>query len=125
MAKASSLGFGVSKPWVEERYDFVLDSGYRFWRVRVKSTTSTVPPGYLVRFMGKNQAPYNHREIDFAVAYLVPGGRMVCHSGEVAEGTEHDDFLSAAEREVEVGEVSRSAGARWLVLMMKTGRARL
>ena len=36
---------------------------------------------------------------------------MVCHSGEVAEGTEHDDFLSAAEREVEVGEVSRSVVA--------------
>jgi hypothetical protein len=62
----------VSKPWVEERYDFVLDSGYRFWRVQVKSTTSNVPPGYLVRFMGKNQAPYNDREIDFALAYLVP-----------------------------------------------------
>jgi hypothetical protein len=56
LAKASSLGFGVSKPWVEEHYDFVLDSGYRFWRVPVKSTTSTVPPGYLVRFMGKNGA---------------------------------------------------------------------
>jgi hypothetical protein len=33
LAKASSLGFGVSKPWVEQRHDFVLDSGYRFWRV--------------------------------------------------------------------------------------------
>jgi hypothetical protein len=72
LAKASSLGFGVSKPWIEERYDFVLDSGYRFWRVQVKSTRTTVPPGYLVRFMGKNQAPYSDKEIDFAVAYLVP-----------------------------------------------------
>ena len=34
MAKASSLGFGVSKPWVEKRHDFVLDSGYRFCRVQ-------------------------------------------------------------------------------------------
>ena len=31
-----------------------------------------MPPGYLVRFVGKNQAPYNDRVIDFAVAYLVP-----------------------------------------------------
>jgi hypothetical protein len=72
LAKASSLGFGVSKPWIEERYDFILDSGYRFWRVQVKSTRTTVPPGYLVRFTGNHLAPYNDKEIDFVVAYLVP-----------------------------------------------------
>jgi hypothetical protein len=33
LAKAASLGFGVSKSWVEERYGFVLDSGYRSWCV--------------------------------------------------------------------------------------------
>jgi len=34
LAKASGLGFGVACPWATERYDFVLDSGYGFWRVR-------------------------------------------------------------------------------------------
>ena len=37
--KASSLGFGVAKPFGDnERYDFILDSGERLWRVQVKST---------------------------------------------------------------------------------------
>ena len=39
MLKAAGLGFGVAKPWGEsERYDFVLDTGKKFWRVQVKST---------------------------------------------------------------------------------------
>ena len=39
MFKAAGLGFGVAKPWGDsERYDFILDSGERFWRVQVKST---------------------------------------------------------------------------------------
>jgi hypothetical protein len=36
--KAASLGFGVARPHGDsERYDFILDSGERFWRVQVKS----------------------------------------------------------------------------------------
>jgi len=38
MLKAVSLGFGVAKPWGDsERYDFILDTGTRLWRVQVKS----------------------------------------------------------------------------------------
>ena len=38
--KAASLGFGVAKPYGDkERYDFILDSGERFWRVQVRSTS--------------------------------------------------------------------------------------
>jgi hypothetical protein len=34
LAKVTSLGFGVSKTWGDsERYDFILDSGKRLWRV--------------------------------------------------------------------------------------------
>ena len=37
--KAASLGFGAAKPYGDnERYDFILDSGERFWRVQVRST---------------------------------------------------------------------------------------
>src|SRR5438477_12810869 len=38
--KAASLGFIVAKPYGDnERYDFVVDSGQRLWRVQVKSTS--------------------------------------------------------------------------------------
>ena len=38
LLKATSLGFGVAKPWGDsERYDFILDSRERLWRVQVKS----------------------------------------------------------------------------------------
>jgi hypothetical protein len=37
--KAVGLGFRVTKPWGDsERYDFVLDSGTRLWRVQIKCT---------------------------------------------------------------------------------------
>jgi PD-(D/E)XK nuclease superfamily protein len=37
--KAVKLGFRVTKPWNDsERYDFVLDSGRRLWRVQIKCT---------------------------------------------------------------------------------------
>jgi hypothetical protein len=33
--KAAALGFGVAKPYGDsERYDFILDSGERLWRVQ-------------------------------------------------------------------------------------------
>jgi hypothetical protein len=38
LAKATSLGFGVAKTWGEsERYDFMVDSGHKLWRIQVKS----------------------------------------------------------------------------------------
>src|SRR5216684_8264623 len=34
--KASSLGFGVSKPWGDsEPYDLIVDSGSGLWRIQV------------------------------------------------------------------------------------------
>jgi hypothetical protein len=73
VAKASSLGFGVAKPWGGERYDFIVDSGHCFWRVQVKSTRSVRASGeYGVRVAGGRMAPYRQTEIDFLVAYLVP-----------------------------------------------------
>ena len=45
LAKASSLGFGVARPWSTERYDFILDSGYGFWRVQVKSNRGRADGG--------------------------------------------------------------------------------
>ena len=72
LAKASSMGFGVAKPWGAERYDFILDSGHCFWRVQVKSTRGRSPRGYAVAIASTTLAPYDETQIDFLVAYLVP-----------------------------------------------------
>jgi hypothetical protein len=71
LAKVTSLGFGVSKTWGDsERYDFILDSGKRLWRVQVKSSRHFDGSRYIVKLKGA--AAYTAEEIDFIVAYIVP-----------------------------------------------------
>ena len=75
MFKAAGLGFGVAKPCGDsERYDFILDSGQRLWRVQVKSTYSAAAHTYTInaegRFEGKPK-PYTAEQIDVLVAYIV------------------------------------------------------
>ncbi len=71
LAKVTSLGFGVSKTWGDsERYDFILDSGKRLWRVQVKSSRHFDGSRYIVKLKGR--AVYTAKEIDFIVAYIVP-----------------------------------------------------
>jgi PD-(D/E)XK endonuclease len=72
LAKATSLGFGVSKPWGDsERYDFVIDSGYNLWRVQIKSTQRFANWRYQVKTAGWKTA-YTQREIDFLIAFITP-----------------------------------------------------
>jgi hypothetical protein len=79
--KAASLGFGVARPHGDsERYDFILDSGERFWRVQVKSTSYNEPDrsAYVVNAChndkgGKVKA-YQAAEVDFIAVYIVPLG---------------------------------------------------
>jgi hypothetical protein len=74
--KAASLGFGVAKPYGDsERYDFVLDSGERFWRVQVKSTCSAFGRGYRTasrRGRLHYYKPYRAKDIDFYACYISP-----------------------------------------------------
>jgi hypothetical protein len=73
--KAASLGFGVAKPWGDsERYDFILDSGQRLWRVQVKSGCHHRKRCYDLHGRCGNQekSQYTSQEIDIFVAYLVP-----------------------------------------------------
>jgi hypothetical protein len=77
--KAASLGFGVAKPYGDkEYYDFILDSGERFWRVQVKSTSYTEPDRspYVVNAChndkGRKVKAYQAAEVDFIAVYLVP-----------------------------------------------------
>lgn len=72
LAVASSLGFGVARPWGDsERYDFLVDSGRRVWRVQVKSTQRLAESRYRVK-PGGFSASYTHDEIDFIAVYIVP-----------------------------------------------------
>jgi hypothetical protein len=73
--KASGLGFGVARPWGDsERYDFILDSGERFWRVQVKSTYVARAHSYTVHasgYTGGKRKAYTSKQIDVLVAYIV------------------------------------------------------
>ncbi len=73
--KASSLGFGVSKPWGDsEPYDLIVDSGSGLWRVQVKSSyRADREGGYTINAHGnQRKKAYTLKEIDALVAYIVP-----------------------------------------------------
>jgi hypothetical protein len=77
LLKATSLGFGVAKPWSNsERYDFILDNGSRLWRVQVKCTASLRARGYDVQpiraIYGKSKLAYTADDVDALVAHIVP-----------------------------------------------------
>src|SRR5450755_3485378 len=75
--KAVGLGFRVTKPWGDsERYDFVLDSGRRLWRVQIKCTAVGRAGGYHIQpihfVYGKNKVVYTADDIDVLAAQVVP-----------------------------------------------------
>ena len=73
--KASTLGFGVSKPWGDsEPYDLIVDSGSGLWRVQVKSSyRADREGGYTINAHGnQRKKAYTLKEIDALVAYIVP-----------------------------------------------------
>jgi hypothetical protein len=76
MLKAAGLGFGVAKPCGDsERYDYILDSGKRLWRVQVKSTCGSRAHSYCIQACGSSngrKASYTAQQIDMLVAYIVP-----------------------------------------------------
>ena len=82
LVKAQSEGFHVAKPCGDsERYDFILDSGERLWRVQLKCTEVVHARGYGVqplynvyrRAYGRGKAEYAADEIDVLVVHLRPG----------------------------------------------------
>jgi hypothetical protein len=79
LLKAQSLGCRVLRPWGDsERYDFVLDSGGRLWRVQVKSTSVIHARGYEVQAIygvyGKGKSGYTADDIDVLVVYIASLG---------------------------------------------------
>ncbi len=73
LGKACGLGFSVAKPWGDsEPYDFILNGGYGFLRVQVKSTARYAESRYRVKGGGWDDDCYTRDDIDFLVAYIVP-----------------------------------------------------
>ena len=77
LLKATEQGFLVAKPWGDsERYDFIVDSGTRLWRVQLKSTASLNARGYLVntvsKMYGKSGVAYKADDIDMLVVHIPP-----------------------------------------------------
>ena len=74
MARATGMGFGISKPWGESRrYDVGVEHGGRYMRVQVKSTIYKVGNAYVCNTRPDNDhRPYTVRDIDFMAAYVIP-----------------------------------------------------
>lgn len=68
-------GLRVCIPWGDNQpFDFLVGRGKRFFRVQVKSCASRRHRAFRVktsRACGRGR--YTEREIDFLVAYIVPG----------------------------------------------------
>jgi len=77
LLKARTLGFDVAKPWGDsERYDFILDTGPRLWRVQLRCTEVLRARGYDVQpiysVYGKGKITYTAEDIDILVAHILP-----------------------------------------------------
>jgi hypothetical protein len=76
MVKASTKRLVVAKPYGEsQRYDFIVDSGKRTWRVQVKSSSSTHCRAYTVNTYWKTtrkHLPYSPSKVDF-IAVMILG----------------------------------------------------
>src|SRR5579863_6471726 len=81
LLKAQSMGFRVARPWGDsDRYDFILDSGGRLWRVQLKSTEVLHSRGYEVqpvvsvynRGEARSKVGYTAEEIDVLVVHIGP-----------------------------------------------------
>jgi hypothetical protein len=74
--KAASMGFAVAKPYGDsDRFDFIVHSRGRFWRVQVRSSSSLQYGAYQVSAHTKSNGhaiPYTADEIDFLVVHIVP-----------------------------------------------------
>jgi hypothetical protein len=73
MTRAAEHGLRVIKPWGDSsRYDFVVETGGRFLRVQVKSTSNRRRKLYACTIQGTARRPYTAAEIDFFAIYVIP-----------------------------------------------------
>jgi hypothetical protein len=76
LSMASSLGFALSLPYGHmQRYDFLLDTGTKIWRVQVKTTNHMLNGLYLVgthHRANRRSLAYTEAEVDFVAVYILP-----------------------------------------------------
>jgi hypothetical protein len=73
LTRATEHGLRVIKPWGDSsRYDFVVESGGRFLRVQVKSTSNRRRKQYACGIQGSGRRGYMAAEIDFFAIYVIP-----------------------------------------------------
>lgn len=74
LSEATSRGFIVSRPFGHQnRYDFILDTGKKLFKIQVKSTSSSKVDnhgGYLIKTCGSNS--YKTKEVDIMACYIFP-----------------------------------------------------
>src|ERR1700690_1144624 len=74
MVKAAQKGFATAKPYGDSRrYDFIVDTGRRLWRVQVKSSSKLCKGAYHVsanRHSSGRTMAYRASEIDLVIAYV-------------------------------------------------------
>jgi hypothetical protein len=75
MVVATRRGLVVSKPYGDnEKYDLIVDAGWKMWRVQVKGTAATHHRGFAVRSSWRTsmrQMPYTPSQVDFLVVMIV------------------------------------------------------
>jgi hypothetical protein len=114
LLKAKRLGFLVAKPWGDsDRYDFILDSGSRLWRVQLKSTERVQARGYEIQpidsVYSKGKTIYKADQIDALVVHIAP-----CNAWYVLprRGVRVvQDFAVLSGRGVQVGAMGRLLGS--------------
>jgi len=73
MTRATEHGLRVIKPWGDSsRYDVVVETGGRFLRVQVKSTSCKRNNHYVCSIDGRGKNPYTAADIDFFAIYVIP-----------------------------------------------------
>jgi hypothetical protein len=73
MTKAAEHGLRMIKPWGDSsRYDFAVETGGKFLRIQVKSTS--IHPGnhFVCPLSRARQRPYEANDFDFLAVYIVP-----------------------------------------------------
>jgi hypothetical protein len=85
MTRAAEHGLRVIKPWGDSsRYDFVVETGGRFLRVQVKSTSNRRRKQYACGIQGGGRKRYTAAEIDFFAIYVIPADSWYIIPIEVA-----------------------------------------
>ncbi len=73
MTRATEHGLRVIKPWGDSsRYDVVVETGGRFLRVQVKTTSHRRGRQYVCSIDRRGKNPYTAADIDFFAIYIVP-----------------------------------------------------